>query len=59
MPWWLRLAFMAMAIRGDNIEGSLQQMGYMVRPFLRSDTCNNPLTVYSPSVLARGEKGGA
>jgi len=43
MPWWLRLAFMAMAIRGDNIEGSLQQMGYMVRPFLRSDTCNNPL----------------
>jgi hypothetical protein len=34
MRWWLRLVFMLMAIRGDNVESTLQQMGYMVRPDL-------------------------
>ena len=31
MPWWLRLVFMFMAMRGENVESTLQQMGYMVR----------------------------
>eukprot|EP00227_Mantoniella_beaufortii_P020086 CAMPEP_0197575288 /NCGR_PEP_ID=MMETSP1326-20131121/736_1 /TAXON_ID=1155430 /ORGANISM="Genus nov. species nov., Strain RCC2288" /LENGTH=352 /DNA_ID=CAMNT_0043138027 /DNA_START=221 /DNA_END=1276 /DNA_ORIENTATION=- len=31
MPWWLRLVFMFLAMRGgDNVESTLQQMGYMM-----------------------------
>jgi hypothetical protein len=36
MPWWLRLAFMFMAMKGDNVESSLQQMGYMAGAYSRS-----------------------
>ena len=29
MPTWLRIAFMLMAVRSDNMESTLTQIGYM------------------------------
>ena len=49
MPWWFRLVFMFMAMRGDNMESTLQQMGYMVRDSLHAivDLCpHNPQTIF-------------
>lgn len=56
MPWWFRLILMFMAMKGDNYESTLQQMGYMVRPPSLRKMITSPNTLQHPQTLAGGAR---